>query len=243
MACATTFDGESHINMNAMFDWQTGEGFIFVTGAPGSRWSGLCRLIALAEEIDNSDERPHRKFWKHFGNYFGPGMEHGRNFDRLGELGKDEILAELARPFSQPPSGKVRLLKSHWFSRHLDFIRETLPKAQILLVYRTNEECLDWWLEIGGFDITYPDYSSYKDVDGMRKGIAEENAAILDFARRMGMQFVTLQDPLEVFALLGLTFSRRKADSYATNIGISWDDHREERKRFMPTKQLAVFRP
>ena len=41
-----------------MFDWQTGEGFIFVMGAPGSRWSGLCRLIALAEESDNSDESP-----------------------------------------------------------------------------------------------------------------------------------------------------------------------------------------
>lgn len=226
-----------------MFDWQAGEGSIFATGAPGSRWSGVCRLIALAEEIDNSDEKPHRQFRNHFGNYFGPGMEYGRSFDRLGELSKDEILAELARPFGQEASGQVRLLKSHFFSRYLDFIRGTLPKAPILLVYRTNEECLDWWLEIGGFDVKYPDYSWYKDVDGMRKGIAEENAAILDFAARMCMQFVTLQDPLEVFPLLGLTFSRRKADFYATKMGRSWDDVYLDWKRFTPTKQLAVFRP
>jgi hypothetical protein len=110
--------GARHLSMNTMYDWEAGEGFIFATGAPGSRWSGLCRLLALAEEIDNSDESPDRRFWNHFGNYFGPGMEHGRSFDRLGELGKDEILAELARPFSQPANHKIRLLKSHFFARH-----------------------------------------------------------------------------------------------------------------------------
>jgi hypothetical protein len=229
--------------MNTMYDWEAGEGFIFATGAPGSRWSGLCRLLALAEEVDNSDESPDRRFWNHFGNYFGPGMEHGNSFDRLADLGKDEILAELARPFSQPADHKVRLLKSHFFARHLDFIRETMPMARILLVYRTNEECLSWWLEIGGFSIPYPDYSWYQDVDGMRNGIAEENAAILDFASRMSLQFVTLHDPLAAFPLLGLTFDRRKADVYASTMGMSWDQYSLERKRFTPTKQLAAFRP
>jgi len=170
-------------------------------------------------------------------------MEHGRNFDHLDELGKDEILNEFARPYSQVAGQQLRLLKSHFFSRHLDFVRKTLPKAQILLVYRTNEQCLDWWLEIGGFAITYPDYSWYKDVDGMEKGISEENAAILDFAKRMGLEFVTLQDPLEVFPLLGLSFSQQKANAHATKIGKSWDQVYQERKQYTPTKQLAVFRP
>jgi hypothetical protein len=147
---------------------EAGEDLIFLTGAPGSKWSTIAHAISFADQINNSDVRPDRSYSGnraplHFGNYFGPGMEYGNDFDRLDELPKADLLEQLRLPYSEP--GGIRLLKSHLFSRHLPYLKAIFPRARFVLVYRTDDECLDWWLEAGGFSISFPDYSWYREID------------------------------------------------------------------------------
>jgi hypothetical protein len=41
-----------------------------------------------------------------------------------------------------------------------------------------------WWHEAGGFNITYPNYSAYKDSAGMLCEITKQNQKILEFAHK-----------------------------------------------------------
>jgi hypothetical protein len=86
----------------------------------------------------------------------------------------------LLRPFARP--GGVLLLKSHYFARHLPYLAETFPGARFLLVHRDDEACLEWWQACGGFDIPYPRYDHYRDIEGMRAAIAADNTGILTYA-------------------------------------------------------------
>ena len=54
----------------------------------------------------------------------------------------------------------------------LDDIVEWYHRAGIILIYRPNEASLEWWLQAGGFNITYPNYDYYKDEKTMAKHIA-----------------------------------------------------------------------
>ena len=76
--------------------------YIFVVGAPGSRWSGVANSIYYSEQIDQSDDTPKRTYFNpksppkakklmHRGAYFDPGMEFGHeleNFD-INKWGND----------------------------------------------------------------------------------------------------------------------------------------------------------
>ena len=42
---------------------------------------------------------------------------------------------------------------------------------------------MDWWLEAGGFGITYPNYEFYCDTTGMWEQIEKQNKLILDFGQ------------------------------------------------------------
>ena len=170
---------------------EDGGDLIFLTGAPGSKWSPIGHALSFARDINVSDRAEHRSYEVdgaalHFGSYFGPGMEHGRHFDALDQIGKADLLSELSRPYSE--AGGVKLLKSHMFARHLEHLCQLFPEARFVLVYRSDDDCLDWWTEAGGFDISFPDYSWYREVETMRAQIALDNAAILEFAERHGLR-------------------------------------------------------
>jgi hypothetical protein len=108
------------------------------------------------------------------GAYFDPGMEFGDWFDRLDKHTKEECEAEFDRPFS---GTGVRIIKSHIFAHHLDFIKETWPECPIILVHRPDDACLGWWVKCGHFDITYPDYSRYyQNLRQMAVEIRRQNA-------------------------------------------------------------------
>jgi hypothetical protein len=79
--------------------------YIFVTGAPGSKWSSVVKNIYYSPSIDRSDSNPQRQYEKtaHEGVYWDPGMEFGKFFHRLSEHGWFECEAEFDHPFS----GKV----------------------------------------------------------------------------------------------------------------------------------------
>ena len=128
--------------------------YILFTGAPGSRWSSVAENIYRSPDIDQTDgngRNTYRKgVVKHEGAYFDPGMEF------------ENSITNWDKPFSG--LGK-RIIKSHTFAHRLNDLKKL--GYPIVMVYRNDIECLKWWNDAGGFDITYPDYSYFKDQDTM----------------------------------------------------------------------------
>jgi hypothetical protein len=182
--------------------------WIFFTGVPGSRWSGIAHYLSQHSSVDNSDCNKNRMYKKwpwprlsrqwylpwprvlHSGSYFGPGMEFGKLFENMDKLHPTELLNELKAPYTDTNYNQTRILKSHQFAYHLDFIKETFPKSKIMLVYLDNDFSLKRWLMLGGFDITYPNYEWYVDKKIMLEKIKIENQCILDFSKK---QNITLE--------------------------------------------------
>jgi hypothetical protein len=161
--------------------------YIFVTGAPGSKWSSVCKNIYFSPDIDRSDYHEDRTYYHdaggrldlmHMGAYWDPGMEFGKFFDRLERYTKQECEAEFDRPFS---GTGIRIIKSHVFANHIDFIKQHWPECPIVLVHRSDDACLGWWVKCGHFDITYPDYEEYyQNLREMSNIIAKQNTGIVD---------------------------------------------------------------
>ena len=169
--------------------------YIFVAGAPGSKWSSVVKNIYYSPDIDRSDYSDARTYYHdasgrmelmHLGAYFDPGMEFGSFFHRLQEHEWFECETEFDRPFS---GAGVRIIKSHVFADNIDYIKRTWPRCPIVLVHRPDDACLGWWVKCGHFDITYPDYHEYyKDLKTMAKIIQQQNrritAAAMKYAGR-----------------------------------------------------------
>jgi hypothetical protein len=157
--------------------------YIFMAGAPGSKWSSVSKNIYYSPDIDRTDYSEARTYWHdapgtlelmHMGAYFDPGMEFGDWFDQLDQRSKEECEAEFDRPFS---GAGVRIIKSHVFCHHLDFIKQTWPDCPIVLVHRGDDASLGWWVKCGHFDITYPLYNKYYvDLKHMAQHIKQQNA-------------------------------------------------------------------
>jgi len=157
--------------------------YIFVTGAPGSKWSSVVKNIYYSPDIDRSDSRPERTYRDdlHLGAYWDPGMEFGQFFHRLNEHDHYQCETEFDAPFT---GSGVRIIKSHYFSQHIDYIKQTWPDSPIVLAYRPDDACLGWWVKCGGFDIAYPNYTHYKSFDNMALRIQQQNAGIVSAALR-----------------------------------------------------------
>jgi hypothetical protein len=158
--------------------------YIFVAGAPGSKWSSVVKNIYFSEDIDHSDYSEARTYWhdapghlelRHTGAYFDPGMEFSLPED-LEQHSKEDLEKIFDSAFT---SNGIRIIKSHMFSIHIDFIRKTWPECPMVLVHRSNDSCLGWWVKCGHFNITYPSYDYYfVDFKTMAKRIQEQNASI-----------------------------------------------------------------
>ena len=164
--------------------------YIFVAGAPGSKWSSVVKNIYYSPDIDRSDYSDARTYYHdasgqldlmHLGAYFDPGMEFGGFFDQLNQYSKDHCEAEFDRPFS---GEGIRIIKSHVFANHIDYIKATWPDCPIVLVHRDDDACLGWWVKCGQFDITYPSYDLYyQNLRTMATIIQQQNAGIQKAAR------------------------------------------------------------
>ena len=160
--------------------------YIFVAGAPGSKWSSVVKNIYYSPSVDSSDYSDARTYYHdasgrmelmHLGAYFDPGMEFGSFFHRLQEHGWFECETEFDRPFS---GTGVRIIKSHVFADNIDYIKKTWPDCPVVLVHRPDDACLGWWVKCGHFDITYPDYHGYyKNLKTMAKIIQRQNRGII----------------------------------------------------------------
>lgn len=152
--------------------------FIFFSGAPGSRWSGIAQIVERHPGIDTSDRRTEREyrhsgFSGHVGAYFGPGME----FDAV-------LDSQYLRTAWDTDGSGTKVLKSHHWTYCLEDIAERFPSAWIMLVWRDDEACSKWWDEAGGFEIRYPSYSWYENSVKMDEEIRNQNRCILEFAAR-----------------------------------------------------------
>jgi len=158
-------------------------------GAPGSRGSGTIRLLSLMhEEINRSDETEELKYDRYYtdeqgrersigwhrGAYWGPYHTHGKGFDNISEMTKEQAIAEFKAPYADWDSG-IKIVKSHWFSYDIPQLQEWFPEATLLCFYMEDQECFDWWHEVGGWDIKYPHYQWYENDEGMMNGIIAEN--------------------------------------------------------------------
>jgi len=160
--------------------------YIFVTGAPGSKWSSVVKNIYFSSSIDRSDYSDARTYYHdasgkkdlmHLGAYYDPGMEFGKFFDKLDNYTQEQCEQEFDNPFS---GQGVKIVKSHVFAHHIDFIKQHWPDCPIVVVHRSNDSCLGWWVRCGHFDITYPSYAEYyKDLRTMSKIIDHQNNDIL----------------------------------------------------------------
>jgi len=162
--------------------------YIFVAGAPGSKWSSVVKNIYYSADIDRSDYRDEWTYYHdasgtrelmHLGAYFDPGMISPLPED-LTTLNRSELEEIFAEPFQFKESQNTRIIKSHVFSNHLEYLRELFPEVPIVIVHRSDDSCLGWWVKCGHFNITYPDYREYfKDLKNMAQIIRSQNADIL----------------------------------------------------------------
>jgi hypothetical protein len=150
---------------------------IFFTGVPGSKWSGIAQILETMPGMNISDRSPereynHHNYTGHRGAYFGPQME----FESI--LDVDYI----DKVWTEP--GKCRLIKSHEWSYYLGEIIKKFPDDWIMMVYRPDMSSYAWWHEAGGFQIKYPNYTSYKNSGIIFNEIMKQNSAILEFGMK-----------------------------------------------------------
>jgi len=160
--------------------------YIFVAGAPGSKWSSVVKNIYYSPSVDQTDYSDARTYYHdasgkmdlmHLGAYFDPGMEFGTGFDNLYSYRKELLEAEFDRPFK---GSGIRIIKSHCFSTQIDTLKAYWPESPIVLVHRPDDACLGWWVKCGHFDITYPRYNTYyKNLQTMAGIIKQQNAGIV----------------------------------------------------------------
>lgn len=160
--------------------------YIFVAGAPGSKWSSVVKNIYYSPSIDQTDYSDARTYYHdasgkmdlmHLGAYFDPGMEFGTDFDNLYSYRKELLEVEFDRPFR---GSGIRIIKSHCFSTQIDTLKNYWPESPIVLVHRPDDACLGWWVKCGHFDITYPSYNIYyKNLKTMSVIIKQQNAGIV----------------------------------------------------------------
>lgn len=157
--------------------------YIFVAGAPGSKWSSVVKNIYWSPSLDQSDYTEDRTYWHdasgeyqlmHLGAYWDPGMEFGNKFDQLSRTPPESAEKEFQRPFRKAKGTKI--IKSHVFCHQLNYLKEEFPDDPKIVVLRDPDACLGWWVRCGHFNITYPDYAEYYvDLKHMAKQIDRQN--------------------------------------------------------------------
>lgn len=168
--------------------------YVFITGAPGSRWGRIEYFLAQHSKfVDNSAWLPYlqdnpNNLTTHQHKFYGPYNEHGERFDVLHLLGRDGIYDELDRAFDPNDPRPIRFVRCHHFAYQLDWIAENLPEVDIIMMLRESNLCYRWWHEAGGWDIEYPNYTWYGTSEKMRRQIVLENNCMLKFMRDRNLE-------------------------------------------------------
>lgn len=164
--------------------------YLLMTGAPGSRWSGVANNIHESSSFDQTDDTKERSFTHHNGLVHG-----GAYFDPKMEFSFQK------EDWDKPFSGEgVRLIKSHTLSTSLNYYKD----YPIVMVLRNDYECWTWWNECGGFEIPYPSYEWYKNQDNMFAQITLQNMCINSFIYNNSKKITKCKDNFQVLDTLGL---------------------------------------
>lgn len=185
--------------------------YIFLAGAPGSKWSSVSEDIRNFKNVNISDSsqghyiRPGDSRPMHTGAYWDPGMEYGNNFDELPRLTTEDLEWHFDQPFMKIDNNP-RIIKSHQFCKWLDNIIER-PEWEynpIVLVQRPADDAERWWLHAGGWNITYPSYEWYRgqmsneiqrQVEGINRFIenypVQKVDSVRELAQVLGMENTT----------------------------------------------------
>jgi hypothetical protein len=78
------------------------------------------------------------------------------------------------------------------------------------MVYRNDIECLKWWTDAGGFDITYPNYKYFKDQETMWNHIQSENKDIMQFIKNNQDRVLCPKDNVDLCRALNISFPDTK---------------------------------
>lgn len=179
----------------------------------------MVKHIYYSPSIDRSDYTDERTYYHdasgtmelmHLGAYFDPGMEFDLPED-LMTLSKD-ALEEI---FNSAFTGEgTRIIKSHVFANNIEFLKACWPNCPIVLVHRSDDACLGWWVKCGHFDITYPSYDEYyKDFRTMAAKIKQQNQGISN--ARLKYNTSVVHTSLDLCGLLGITFPRDGVQNYS----------------------------
>ena len=173
--------------------------YILVTGAPGSKWSSVVKNIYWSDDIDRTDYSKDREYYHeadtpgepqlmHIGAYWDPGME----FD--------------VDNWNEPFSGQgIRIVKAHTFAPELD--RLATLGHPIVMVYRNDVDCFEWWKLCGEFGITYPLYNEYyKNLDVMWQHIQRQNRDIQNFIKNNSNRIQQVDSNIALCRLLDINF-------------------------------------
>ena len=192
-----------------------GHDLIFAAGAPGSKWSRVLSILAHHKDINSSDKEKfptyqtkvnfhgqEKNVGMHSSAYFGPGHGIGEFFDNLSSCTKEQFLEEIKKAFDNFDQG-YKIVKSHWFSYNLDWLKENFPKAKIIMVYNGDAEAFKWWHLVGGWNIKFPYYDWYGTDEKLYKHIKIENRLIFDFMRKNKLSF-QIKDFKELVQCLNL---------------------------------------
>lgn len=182
--------------------------YIFVVGAPGSKWSSVIKNIYFSPDIDRTDYHEDRLYTHsadgkeklmHIGSYFDPGMEFGDFFDRIEQYSKLACEIEFNRAFA---GTGIRIIRSHVLANHIDFLKEHWPECPVVCVDRGDDACLGWWVRCGEFNIKYPNYQYYKNLAEMAVHIDRQNAgirsALLKYANQAAFNNIDLCNILNI---------------------------------------------
>ena len=172
--------------------------YILFTGAPGSKWSSVVKNIYWSDDVDHTDyseartyrhdaDTPGRSHLMHIGAYWDPGMEFRATPDNWD------------LPFSG--TGK-RIVKSHTFAHELDHLKDM--GHPIVMVYRNDHECMEWWKLCGEFNITYPNYQHFENLDKMWYHIQEENKDIMNFMHTNKDRVTSVKNNIELCKTLNM---------------------------------------
>jgi hypothetical protein len=127
----------------------------------------------------------------HIGAYWDPGMEFA--------------VDDWDGPFSG--TGK-RIVKAHTFAHRLEELKtKGLP---IVMVYRNDHECLEWWKLCGEFKITYPNYQYFENLDKMWEHIQAENKDTMQFIKDNKHKIHKPKDNVDLCRLLDISFPDTK---------------------------------
>ena len=171
---------------------------IFLTGAPGSKWSAVSWVLSEVPElnVDKTDRTPdrcmvHKEAYngvRHTGAYFGPGQELGKRFHKVNELSKQEICDQIQEGWEVWDDSKHHIVRCHQFINNFDYLTETFPESKFVVVTRRPQQCWHGWHSVGGIDIPYPHYKEYyKDNDTAHDMIIAEAKKALEVYWRYGM--------------------------------------------------------